>query len=67
MIIGSVVRVCPKVGLKREENKVGIIIDIERAKGKYAAFFKKVYVIQWGNGTISTCSENAIEEVHLAT
>ena len=67
MNVGSIVKVCPKVGLKREKGKVGIVIEIERAKGKYAAFFKRVFVIQWGNGTISKCSENAIEEVILAT
>jgi len=65
--VGSIVKVCPKVGLKHEKDKVGIVIEIELAEGKYAAFFKKVYVIQWGNGMISKCSENAILEVKLDT
>ena len=67
MHVGSIVKICPKVGMSREKCRVGIIIEIERAKGKFAAFFKRIYVIQWGNGTISKCSENAIEEVLLAT
>jgi len=63
--IGSIVKVRPRVGHKDEQDRIGIVIDIERPKDSLSAFFKEVFVIQWNNDAVSKCSMHALEEVYL--